>query len=694
MKRARFSGAARRWRYLAWGGALLLALAAGCAVKKPQVPRSKFKISIPVADDRTLMSKVVGDRDYLKLDDTGRMSLDFNTEFGEGGRQEIGERLSIKPSGADFSTAIGDIFIPGQQLPENRIPMSTLVPGVSTGTVPLIPASQIDQQVQVPLADIEALVIKEGRLSLTLRNGLPIALDNMRLTLVDRGNGGATVGFADLGRLNTGEEKTGIFDLAGKNISGELSIAVSGSTVEATDVAVTSSASLDVLGGLSDLIVTEADALIPQQEFGASQALVFPDDRIQITSAIIRKGLLAFEVTNNIPLVMQLDIVLDDLKKPDGSTNVFRIDRLNQNAVVTAVFDLEGNDFVPIDPLKLRFSYFAKTIPSTQPARLISGSVIGVKAITDTLAFSRVEGVLNRLHLPIPSITKKLGFPDGLDNIALSTSSLQVFMTSAVGFKSQLDLHLDGTSTTGDRGILDINAIIERGDPDNPKQLIIGPSSTELTTFLNVLPDSLVVKPEVLLGDGVGVEVIKPEDWVQLDSLVFKAPARLRISADTQIRTDPQPRVFNDATARERISSNLDSAVVTTDIENHLPIGVRVSLLVGATRDQVFTNPILRIPHGENSPTAPAPGFGVDAAPVDAQGRVTQSLNTTQRITIGKEDALVFLRPGGVYTGILIELDQTAGGQDIDVLGTDFVDVKASTQVFLELNDALVNGGN
>lgn len=686
MKRARFSGAARRWRYLAWGGALLLVLAVGCAVKKPQVPRTKFQISIPVADDRTLMSKVVGDRDYLELDETGRMALNFTHEFGKSGRQEIGDRLSIKPNGADFSTAIGDIFIPGQQIPENRIPMSTLLPGVATGTVPLIPAAAIDQQVNIPLADIETIKVKEGRLTLTLRNGLPLALSNMRLTLVDKGKGGATVGVVDLGPLNTGSEKTGIFDLAGKDISGNLNIAVSGSTVEGTDVAVSSSASLDVLGGLSDLIVTEAAALIPQQAFADSQALVFPDDRIQVSSAVIREGKLAFEVTNNIPLVMQLDIVLDDLKRPDGSTNVFRIDRLNQNAVVTAVFDLENNDFAPLDPLKLRFSYFAQTIPSTEPARLISGSVIGVKAITDTLAFSRVEGRLNRLHLPIPSTNKEIGFPDGLDNLALSTTSLQVFMTSAVGFKSQLNIHMDGTNKSGTRqGALDINTVIDRGDPQNPKQLILGPSSTELTTFLNVLPAHLEVQPEVLLGDGAGTEVIQPQDWVQLDSLVFKAPARLSISALSQIRTDPVKRDFNDATARERISNNLDSAAVETVVESHLPIGVHVSLLVGATPDQVFTSPILRIPREG--------GFGVNAAPVDTQGRVTQSLNTTRRITISKEDALVFLRPGGVYTGILIELDQTAGGQDIDVLGSDYVDVKAATQVFLELNDALVNGG-
>ncbi|MCC7262098.1 MAG: hypothetical protein IT369_06210 [Candidatus Latescibacteria bacterium] len=683
MKRTRFSGAARRWRYLAWSGALLLALGAGCAVKKPQVPRAKFQVSIPVADDRTLMSKVIGDRDYLKLDDTGRMALDFTTQFGKGGRQEIGDRLSIKPAGADFSTQIGDINLPGLDLPAVTVPMGDLVPGATSGATIPVPARPINTEVPISVENITLVVIKEGGIDISFRNGLPVDLTSMSLTLIDRG---AEVSAIDLGSVAKGAAKSGSFELAGKSISGSMIIRVSGSTVAADAATIGSGSSLEVQASLRPLVVTEADALIPQQEFDASQSLQFPDDRIQVTSAIIREGRLAFEVTNNIPLVMQLDISLDDLKKPNGSTNVFRIERLNENATVTAVFDLAGNNFSPDNPLELRFSYAAKTIPSTTPARIISGSTIGVRAITDTLAFSRVEGVLNRLSLPIPAVDKQLDFPDGLDNIALSSTSMQVFMTSAVGFRSTLNLDIAGTSKTGQHGQLNINALIDRGDPDNPKQLILGPSSTELTSFLNLLPAELTVDPNVQLGDGQGVEVIEPDHWVQLDSIKFTAPARLRISADSQIRTDPQPRVFNDATARERINSNLDSAAVVTDIENHLPIGVRVSLMVGATRDQVFTNPILRIPHDG--------GFGIEAAPVDAQGQVTQSLKSTQRISVSKEDALVFLRPGGVYTGILIELDQTAGGQDIDILGSDYVDVKASTQVFLELNDALVNGGN
>lgn len=683
MARARFTGAARRWRYLAWGGALLLVLAAGCMLKKPQVPKSKFKISIPVADDRTLMSNVVGDRDYLELDETGRMALDFTHTFGKNGRQEIGDRLSIQPKGADFTTPIGDIELPGAELPATTIPISQLVPGASAGITAPVPATAITTQVPLTVENIVLVVVKEGAIDITFRNNLPLDLTNMRLILADRG---AEVSTIDLGQVPAGSSESGSFALAGKSISGNLAIQVTGSTVAADAATVTNESALEVRAALQPLIATQAEALIPQQEFEDRQALEFPDDRIQVTTALIRKGRLTFEVTNNIPLVMQLDIALDDLKKPDGKPPVFRIQRLNENEVVTAVFDVEGTTFAPIDPLKLRFSYFATTIPSTEPESLIAGTTIEVKAITDTLAFSRVEGILNRLSVPIPTTRKKLGFPDGLDNIALSTSSLQVFMTSGVGFSSELNLHLDGFSTTGDQGTLDVNAIIARGDAANPKQLILGPTSTELTNFLNVLPDSLVVEPEVLLGDGQGVEMVAPEHWVRMDSLVFKAPARLLISADTQIRTDPVERRFNDATARERISSTLDSAVVETAVENHLPIGVRVSLMVGSTRDQVFTNPILRIPREQ--------GFGVDAAPVDSRGRVTQSLNSTQRISIRKEDALVFLQPGGVYTGILIELDRTAGGQNIDVLGTDFVDVKAFTEIFLELNDVLVNGGN
>ena len=64
------------------------------------------------------------------------------------------------------------------------------------------------------------------------------------------------------------------------------------------------------------------------------------------------------------------------------------------------------------------------------------------------------------------------------------------------------------------------------------------------------------------------------------------------------------------------------------------------------------------------------------------------STTSRQRITLSDDDALVFLREDGIYTGVLIELDQTPG--DVALLGTDFVNVVAGAEIYMELNEDLV----
>ena len=129
---------------------------------------------------------------------------------------------------------------------------------------------------------------------------------------------------------------------------------------------------------------------------------------------------------------------------------------------------------------------------------------------------------------------------------------------------------------------------------------------------------------------------------------------------------------------------------MVTEIENHLPIGVRVSLRVAPNAEDVYgsedlfennqANGYLRIPKDG--------AFEVGAGQVDANGRVTQSTTSRQRITLSDDDALVFLREDGIYTGVLIELDQTPG--DVALLGTDFVNVVAGAEIYMELNEDLV----
>ena len=681
-----------------WLGALLVAGAlAGCTVKPPQVPSTNWVVSISVADDRTTIEQVVSDRsDFLKIDDESLLTVDFTSDFNR--REEVGNRLRVTPTSNTFGTPIGAINLPGQDLPNITVGLNAILgQDLETGaTVPLIPGGgfEVDEVLPV-LVGVRSLTVSEGSIQIDMINNLPLTLSSVRLALSDQGDSSldipaGVIDELDLGTVASGASASGTFSLAGRQISSALAISVTGQTEEGQNVVIDADAALSIAASISELTVERAFAVIPPQEFSASQVLAFPDDRIQVTRAVISEGGLTFNVTNEIDIIMEIELRLDDLRKADGSTNTFLITGLEPGQVSTVSFDLDDNEFAPEDPLELRISYAVRTEDSGEPVQIFSTGEVLVEAVTEDLVFSRVEGILKRVSLPVPSLTQTVDFPAGLDNVALQSTALSVNLTSGIGFRSSIDLDIQGTNSKGETGSLLISEVFQRGDPDNPVALTLAPSSEDLTDFLNLLPTEVSVTPTVQMGDGEGTEVIEPDHWVQIDEVNFVTQGIFRLKNDTRIEPDPIFRRQSDAEARDRISANLDSASVVTEIENHLPIGVRVSLRVAPNAEDVYgsedlfennqANGYLRIPKDG--------AFEVGAGQVDANGRVTQSTTSRQRITLSDDDALVFLREDGIYTGVLIELDQTPG--DVALLGTDFVNVVAGAEIYMELNEDLV----
>lgn len=681
-----------------WLGALLVAGAlAGCTVKPPQVPSTNWVVSISVADDRTTIEQVVSDRsDFLKIDDESLLTVDFTSDFNR--REEVGNRLRVTPTSNTFGTPIGAINLPGQDLPNITVGLNAILgQDLETGaTVPLIPGGgfEVDEVLPV-LVGVRSLTVSEGSIQIDMINNLPLTLSSVRMALTDQGDSSldipaGAIDELDLGTVASGASASGTFSLAGRQISSALAISVTGQTEEGQNVVIDADAALSIAASISELTVERAFAVIPPQEFSASQVLAFPDDRIQVTRAVISEGGLTFNVTNEIDIIMEIELRLDDLRKADGSTNTFLITGLEPGQVSTVSFDLDDNEFAPEDPLELRISYAVRTEDSGEPVQIFSTGEVLVEAVTEDLVFSRVEGILNRVSLPVPSVTQTVDFPAGLDNVALQSTALSVNLTSGIGFRSSIDLDIQGTNSKGETGSLLISEVFQRGDPDNPVALTLAPSSEDLTDFLNLLPTEVTVTPTVQVGDGEGTEVIEPDHWVQIDEVNFVTQGIFRLKNDTRIEPDPIFRRQSDAEARDRISANLDSASVVTEIENHLPIGVRVSLRVAPNAEDVYgsedlfennqANGYLRIPKDG--------AFEVGAGQVDANGRVTQSTTSRQRITLSDDDALVFLREDGIYTGVLIELDQTPG--DVALLGTDFVNVVAGAEIYMELNEDLV----
>ena len=677
-------------RHAWWAVPLLMSVLAmqACTVGQPQVPSTNWTLRIPVADDSTTIQEVVEDRsDYLEIREDQSMGLRINQIVDQ--RETLGDRLSVSPVSPDpVETELGAITIPGQSVDVPAIEMADLI-GMEipsdTGIAVPFPATGVDTEVKLDLSGrIQELVIIEGGIEVTITNGLPVPLE-VSLILIDKAAGGAPVAQIDFGQIEPNSApQTDTFDLAGVTMSGDLEIGVVGTTVDIGDVEIEGNPLLDISAELLDLTVERAVAKIPQQDLPPSVLEIdFPDDRIQVTSAEIRRGGLTLSVRNDIPIIVSVELVLDDFQNDSGDKLSIPIRGLEPFETVTQRVSLDDT-FLPSNPLQLRVLYSAQTDSTEDFKEIASNAKIVVEAVTEDLFFGEVQGILNNLEVDQAPVVQDLpDIPDGLDNLGIATTSLEAYITSGVGFGSSIELFIEGTNNAGQSLSFTMSEVFEAGDPNDPKVIRVSPESETLTEFLNLLPSTISVTPTIKVGDGVSTERIAPEHWVQVDSVVFTSEARFEIKEDDRIEADPQFREVEDEEARTRISNNLISGSVITTIENHVPLAVRVSLLVSPNLEEVYTNPILTIPSdGE--------GFGVEAAPTDpATGRSTGSSSSARTVQLTKDEILVFLREGGVYTGVLVEFDGTDGF--VELLGSDLVVVQAATEIQIELNESLVD---
>lgn len=676
------------------GLAFVALFAAGCSVERPSAPSTEFTLSIPVADDSTRVRDVVGDRsEFLQTDPTtGGMLVHFSKDVGVA---EIGDRLRVRPTENRFSTPIGEIHIAGQEVDPITLSMASLLPGIPSGTVP-IPATPIDAGASIPLANLTSVTVQEGALSIDLVNGLPVALENLTLTLRDNLHG-TVVDVLDLGTVAAnGGAADGSFSLAGKQISGDLTIEVTGTTVATASAQVSGSPSLRIGAAMSDLVVTEARALIPQQEFSDHQVLDFPDSRVLVTRALISEGGMTMRVRNDIPLIVEVELSLDDLRTPDNRINAFTIDRLAAGETREVRFDLIGNVFAPPDPEEMRLSYRVKTVASDQEVTLTSDGELTIEVITEDLVFSEVDGKLNGVRLSMPEVEREVDFPSGLDNVELSAASLDIYITSAIAFLADVDLRVTGTNQAGQTRTLIVEERFERGDPSVPARHQVSAAPADLVAFLNLLPTRVTIAPEVRIGDGLEEESISSSQWVSVDSVVFRTASRLSVTAATQIDPDPRDITFRDSEMYDRVESHWRSARIITEVENSLPLGVGVRLFVGRTpeavydtgsRDHVLTIPPL------SDPSPFEDSFHAKAPDIDPQGHSIGSTRNPIELELTKEQVLQFILEdndrGKLWSGVRIYLPATNGA--VEIRDSDFVNTVAGLKVELLLDENLVD---
>ena len=682
----------------ALGAALI---AAGCAVEKPQVPRSSIVLRVPVANDTTALSEIVAEEaDYLALRGDGSLALRYDREFSDlEGRSEVGSRLAVTPDPARFAAPIGEIEVAGREIVLPPITAGEFLPAELLGQEIRIPeeTSLSGLELELPLPGVESLEVSSGSLTLTIANGLPLAFVDLELALLDRGR---TVQTAEVRRIDAGGTGAAVFDLADRRISGDLILLLESARLEAPEaVTLRAEDSLAITFGLSRLGVREVTAPIEPQVVapGEPAALALPGDRLRLTRAVIESGRLSLVVTNELPVAMDVTLALPEVAdEATGVSPAGVIDGLGAGVSREVVIPLDSHLFRPEDPLEMRVGYTGRTHRSEAAVTLRSEAALTVEAVLGKLTFREVSGRFDRIQLPaIEPRTRYIDLPAGADTInavAFDSAGMRVTYTSAVGVPGRLALRVVGTDSAipdsaGIERTLQLHIDTEAGSPADPLTRSIDVAPGRLTPFLDFLPTRVTVHTDsILIGAGFGGDTsrVAADHWIRLDRVAFEAPARLL--ADTSwFESSPRSQgAFTDAEARRRINDNIEGALVTTTVLNKTPLAIGVRLFTAYDPGLVFSDPILTLPKEDGQ------YFGVDP---DAPG--------IRQVSLSADDLRLLLdidpadpgpadpdsRVRTLYSGVKVRLASPTWDT---IHGDDIVVVQAQAEIFIELNESLV----
>ena len=420
--------------------------------------------------------------------------------------------------------------------------------------------------------------------------------------------------------------------------------------------------------------------------------LEFTDDRVQLTRAVIESGALTLIVTNELPVAMEVTLELPEvIDAATGAPASLAIEGLEPRTPREVVLPLDGALFRPADPLEMRIGFGGRTHPSERPVTIRSDAGLRVEAVTEELTFGEISGRLDRLPLPrIEPQTRHVDLPaDTINAVTFDSAGMNVTWTSAVGVSASMALRIVGTDSAipdsaGLERTMRLEVEVDPGSPDAPVTRTVDVAPDVLVGFLNFLPTEVTVHTDsVLIGRGERTALVRSEDWVRLDDVVFVAPARLLADTSWFESEARSQGSFTDAEARRRINANIEGALVTTTVLNKTPLAIGVRLFTAYDPGLVFSEPILTLPKEDGE------YFGVDPdAPAIRQVSLSAD-DLRLLLDIDPEDPEP-TAPGSrvrtLYSGVRVRLASPAPDQ---IYGSDIVVVQAQAEIFLELNESL-----
>ncbi|MBU8870264.1 MAG: hypothetical protein KOO60_05230 [Gemmatimonadales bacterium] len=655
-----------------------LALLGGCEFNSPETPVFDTTLTIPLGVERIEILEALDDEDYLIQDGEG--AVNFFIE-GDPVTMDLGFELSTDISSQtidqglgnfdlatldpmDYFFELGDMWAPANGVSD----LDTQVPGFP---IDIVSPGQ-------DLPDVESATLESGSVTITVTNGLPVPIsadsgaDQLELVMENPLDDTLLATFL-FGLIEPGMTEIQSADLAGVVLPDQVQIRLAGGSPgsDGSEVTVNGDDSILVEAVFSDLVVSEAVAVVGSQDFHTTFDTELPQD-YELTGAIISSGTLGLELANNMSIPCTAVLTWETLVDEGGAPMISSFE-LEAFATENRTVDFSGRildaDGAVLTALTAEVDVHtpgsgATAVPLTSDDGLTA--TLGGGA----LVFSSVTGLVPVQQVPVEPTEEEVDLPDELDGLELTAASMTIYVTNSAELPGTVAITLTGTSESGTTETLDIDHDIVAANAQGPGITSIQMNDEDLVQFLNNLPEIITLAGEISIGGESGTVYGNEYATVNWE---IAAPLEVIIN-DATFETSPDS-LGTDEDVRDMINDHLRGAKLEAEILNHLPVGVELLILAGTDTLTMVADPLLEI-----GPLT------VGAALVDPVSHtVSEAVSSNPTIILTEEEARVFGQPG-LYTMVVVHLPST-NGQPVKLMATDYLEIRGMVQIDVEVSD-------
>ncbi len=504
----------------------------------------------------------------------------------------------------------------------------TLADVSGSGDVP----NQVGSIDLAPLDNFTWVRLSHGYIDITVRNNLSVTVTSLTVRLKNTGDGSQVGSDLTFTNIPSGGVQTLTMDVTGARMTNELTFEV----VSVAPVVSVQSDAFRVTIATRELEAIEGHAILPEQVLYSDTGVYkLEEDTLQLTHLQLEKGIFDILVTTSFPEEVDLEIVFPEARDANGDTLKYFYSipgsTLHDSLILDGVyFDLSTEASQPYNAMPYAYKVFMKN--SGNYVDFSTSDVFHLKYQLRDMKLGYAEGYFGQQEYTFDGDTIDTGLEDLFSKIhgTFSLTDPRVTIHYVNGFGVPVEVSTQVKGIVPDGREQDLNAApmqmeypADREAPPVEGALVFSRDNSDIVELVELRP------VQILYGGGARLNPDGFQGWTNF----VTGDSRLRVDLEVEVPlefrmqdlwlqdTIENPFRTEAGDSADLSLSDLDYLDLYLGADNGFPIELAVKMLMYDSLTHRVVDSV---------------SFGrlVEAAPVDAQGRVTESVNTKQKIRI------------------------------------------------------------